>query len=214
MFIGIVLLASAVGCDSGQDQEAPPKTADTAPEPAQGLDSASDPSNKDDSGPAQEADAPILGTLRLVVIHPDPAIVRKRKKRVDSKQEIKQRARRLEKQSKRLAALEAELGKGHTVTATDVTQAEREFVAKLVLGTSSEAALPETWNRSQLVLVMQLAPATDATERGGSGFVRTGSSKVALLHPPDNQPSYLEVAPEGLLMDTTEVASIVKETAR
>jgi hypothetical protein len=133
---------------------------------------------------------------------------------VDSKQEIKQRARRLEKQSKRLAALEAELAKGHTVTAEDATEAEKKFVAALVLGTPSEVALPETWNRSEAVLVMQLAPATDATERGGSGFVRTGSNKVALFHPPDNQPAYLEVAPKGLLIDTTEVLSIVKETAR
>ena len=217
MVIGIVLLASALGCDSGQDKEAPPKTADTsAPKPPQELEthtkpppSESNPINKDDS-----AGAPIPGSLRLVVIHPDPPIVRKRKKRVDSKQEIKQRARRLEQQSKRLAALEAELGDGYTVTAADATEAEREFAAELVLGTSSEVALPDTWNRSQAVLVIQLAPGTDATERGGSGFVRTGSSKLALFHPPDNQPSYLEIAPKGLLIDTAEVLSIVTETAR
>jgi glucose/arabinose dehydrogenase len=222
--VGIALLVCAPGCDAGEDKQAQTTSAETsAPEPA--PDNATKPepvkpasgdaaSNKIAAADPQRAIAPIPGSLRLVVIHPDPAIVRKRKKRQDSKQDIKQRAKRLERQKKRLAALEASLGAGQTVTAEQANDAERAFAARLVLGAASELSLPESWNRSQRVLLVEIAAGTDATERSIGGFVRTGTTKIALFHPPDKQPSYLEIASKGLLIDTQEVLSIVEETAR
>lgn len=162
---------------------------------------------------APRATGPVPGSLRFVVIQPKTAVVRKRKKRTDSNQDIKQRERRKQRQDDRLDALQKALGAKYSVTRVAANEAEKSFASEMSMRVSAESKLPAAWMRSERVLVLALASGTDQTERGGGGgFVKTGSSKVAIFSPPATLPLYLEVAPEGLQVDTAEIQDIVGET--
>jgi hypothetical protein len=204
------------GCDDSSEEK-PAQKAEAASEPSPAepaSDASSATADKPPTTKPPKKPPPTPGSLRLVVIPPDPPILRKRKKRTDSAQDTKQRARRLQRQEKRIAALEKALGATHTVSRTEATEAERDFAASLVMGASFDTGLPGVWMLSETVLILQLAPATDHTNRGGGGgFVETGSSKVALFHSPSPTPVYFEVAPDGQLVDTAELHSIVEETS-
>ncbi len=217
--VSLAMLIGTLGCD-GEPKEkesitSTPKEPKTEPDKTEkkaiGKDAA-------ETGLAARADAPkstavVSGSLRFVVIQPEVAVIRKRKKRVDSKQEIKQRERRKQRQDDRVDALQTALGAKYSVTRVAADEAERSFTAGMSMGVPSETALPAAWMTSESVLVLELASGTDRTERGGGGgFVRTGSSKIALFRPPATQPLYLEVAPEGLQVDTAEIQNIVEGT--
>ncbi len=88
------------------------------------------------------AQAVVPGTLRLIIIDPDPPIVRKRKKRTDSKGDIKNRERNLKKQQKRIAELASALGEQFKVEEVKADEVERNFIASLEMGTENQAALP------------------------------------------------------------------------